>query len=496
MRDGIAPRASLFRACVQEFTLEPKRTTEHMTIRFDYNSALSDVIGPRHGLSVKAIESLRPRAKKIHADLVEKRKSATLGFFDLPYDDGLVRDIKSLVRKLGNIENFVVLGIGGSSLGAICLHNALMHNYRNMLPDKVRKGPRLFVLDNSDPEILARLLEWIDVKKTVFNVISKSGGTPETMAQFMVIVEMLKKKVGAKALAKHLVATTDRAKGLLRPFADANGLDSFLVPDNVGGRFSVLSSVGLVPAAVVGIPIERLLAGAREMDKRTSKNDLMQNPAYLNAAIHYLLDTKKSKTISVMMPYSNALREVSDWYCQLWAESLGKAKNIKGETVNIGQTPTKALGATDQHSQVQLYTEGPNDKVFTLIGVEQFRVKCPIPRSFRDIPALDYLRGYDMAGLLNAELDATEFALAKSQRPSVRITIDAITPENLGGLLYLLEVQTAFAGGLYEIDAFNQPGVEEGKKATAALMGRTTEQDIVKASEIAAFLKKKRRKAI
>jgi len=468
-----------------------------MTIRFDYNAVMADVIGPQHGLTKKAIEALPPRADKLHADLLEKRKSAQLGFFALPYDALLVDAINASAKSLKGYESFVVLGLGGSALGPYCLHTALAHNYHNDLSAKQRKNhPRLYVLDNSDPEILTRLLDVIDPKKTVFNVITKSGGTPETMCQLMVIVELIKRKVGADALPKHLVAPPDREKGLLRPFTTENELASFVIPDNVGGRFSVFTAVGLLPAAVEGIDIARILAGAREMDKRCKTADLFKNPAYLNAAIHYLADTKKGKVMSVMMPYANALRDVADWYRQLWAESIGKAKDVQGKTVNVGQTPIKALGATDQHSQVQLYVEGPNDKIFTLIKTEQFRAKCPIPKSFKAIPELRYFAGHDMGELLNVELDATEFALAKNKRPSVRIILDEISPENLGGLLYMLEVQTAFSGGLYNINAFDQPGVEEGKKATAALMGRGTDKDKVKEREIAAFQKKKTYKAL
>lgn len=468
-----------------------------MTIRLDYNAALNDVVGNQHGVTMKQLEGLKEKAKAIHQDLQEKRKSAALGFFDLPYDTALASEVKACAASLKKFDNFVVLGIGGSALGPICVHNALCHNYHNLGDNKVRGGfPRLFVMDNSDPEILKRLFDIIDVKKTVFNVITKSGSTPETMSQLMVIVEMLRRQVGAKNLAKHLIATTDSSKGLLRPFADKYGLTSFIVPDNVGGRFSELTAVGLLPAAVTGINIDKLLAGARDMDKRCNTANLMENPAYLNGALHYLADVKKGKSISVMMPYANALRDVADWYRQMWAESLGKAKDLNGKTVNVGQTPVKALGATDQHSQVQLYVEGPNDKIFTLIQVEKFRAACPIPKSFKSIPEMAFLTGHDMGDLLNAELEATEFALAKNKRPSVRIILDEVTPENVGGLLYMLEVQTAFSGGLYHINAFDQPGVEEGKKATAALMGRGKAEDKKKSAEIAAFQKKKKRKAL
>jgi len=468
-----------------------------MTVRLDYNAALADVVGARHGVSLRDVEALKPRGEAIHNELVQRRRKGDLGFFDLPYDEVLVAAIKAYARSLRSYENFVLLGIGGSALGPICLHTALAHNYHNLLTPRKRKGfPRLFVLDNSDPEILARLFDLIDVRGTIFNVVTKSGATPETMAQLMTVVELIRRKVGSKALPRHLVATTDAGKGLLRPFADGNQLASFVIPDNVGGRFSVFTAVGLLPAAVEGIPIDRLLAGAREMDQRCRRSDLTKNPAYLNAAIHHLADTKRGKSISVMMPYSNALRDVADWHRQLWAESLGKAVDRQGRRVNVGQTPVKALGATDQHSQVQLYVEGPNDKIFTLIQVERFRAKCPIPTSFRDVPELDFLKGCDMGDLLNAELEATEFALARNQRPSVRIVLDEITPENVGGLLYMLEVQTAFAGGLYDINAFDQPGVEEGKKATAALMGRQEPADLRKAAEIAAFREKKKRRAL
>ncbi|MFP4378869.1 MAG: glucose-6-phosphate isomerase [Candidatus Sumerlaeia bacterium] len=469
-----------------------------MSIKYDYNAALSDVVGNRHGVTLKSIQALQKRADAIHEDLIEKRESKQLGFYDLPYDTDLADQILDCAKKVKKYENFVVLGIGGSALGPICVHSALAHNYHNLVDSKKRKGfPRLFVMDNSDPEILAKLLDVIDVKKTIFNVITKSGKTPETMSQLMVIVELIKRKAGAKALPKQLIATTDTSKGLLRPYADAQELEhTFIVPDNVGGRFSELTAVGLLPAAVEGVDIKGMMAGAREMDERCKTSDLFKNPAYLNSAIHYLADTKKGKVISVMMPYSNALRDVADWYRQMWAESLGKAKDVSGAKVYAGQTPVKALGATDQHSQVQLYVEGPNDKIFTLIQVEKFRAQCRIPKSFRAISELDFLKGNDMGELLNAELEATEFALYKAKRPSVRLILDEITPENVGGLLYMLEVQTAFSGGLYNINAFDQPGVEEGKKATAALMGRGLPEDKKKTEEIKKFQKKKTHKPV
>jgi len=395
----------------------------------------------------------------------------------------------NLARK--GFDNFVVLGIGGSALGPICVHSALAHPYHNLLSKKQRKGaPRFFVLDNADPEWVGKLSEAIDLKRTYFSVVSKSGSTPETLAELMVFYSKVAKIVGKSSADKQFCATTDPAKGSMRELAVKKGWPILEIPQRVGGRFSVLSAVGLFPAAVEGIPIDRLLKGAADMAKRCESPDIFENSAYLYSAIHYLADVKKGKTMSVMMPYSNALRDVADWNRQLWAESLGKAEDDDNRIVNVGQTPIKALGATDQHSQVQLYAEGPNDKIFTFVGAKKFRNSCRIPRSLPSLANLSYLCGADMGKLLNEELNATEFALTKNKRPCLRIELDKISPENIGGLFYMLELATAFSGELYNINAFNQPGVEEGKQATAALMGRNKLEDRKKRAEIAKANKK------
>jgi glucose-6-phosphate isomerase len=468
-----------------------------MAIRFDYNNVLDSRVGRQHGLSLRSIRALQKRTRIIHDDLRQRRESGELGFFDLPYDLALAKRVRELAQKLrARFSNFVLLGIGGSALGPSCLHTALRHYYYNSSKKAREGGPRMIFLDNADPELMAGVLDTCALKNTVFNVISKSGATPETMSQFMVFFDAVGRKLGKKALKRHFVATTDDESGFLRRIVDEYQLESLPVPGNVGGRFSVMTAVGLLPAAVSGIDIRQLLKGGARMDKVCSRTDLMSNPAYLNAAIHYLLDVRRGKSISVMMPYANALKDVADWYRQLWAESLGKRFDLHGNEVFVGQTPVKALGATDQHSQVQLYLEGPNDKVFNLIEVEKFRRKCPVPRSLSSLPELDFLTGADMAKLLNAELAATEFALTQGQRPNVRFTLDAITPQNVGGLLYLLEVQTAFAGGLYGINPFDQPGVELGKKATAALMGRGKPEDQAKLREVTKHQKSRKMKPL
>ena len=264
-------------------------------------------------------------------------------FLICPYDKALASRVNKVAKDIRKrCDTFVILGIGGSALGPICIHTALRHYYHNVDANARKKDPRLFVVDNSDPEMMMSLLDIIDLKKTVFNVVSKSGTTPETMTQFMVFFDKVVRKVGVKNIAKHFVATTDESKGFLRQLADEYGLDTLPIPDNVGGRFSELTAVGLLPAAVSGVNINQMLSGAAKMDKVCSNPDLMKNPAYLNAAIHYLLDTKKGKSISVMMPYSNALKDVADWYRQMWAESLGKKFDLKGNVVHVGQDASQS----------------------------------------------------------------------------------------------------------------------------------------------------------
>ncbi len=461
----------------------------------DFNNVMASAVGKKHGITPAEIKAFEKRTKTYHKRLLVERKNETLGFYDLPYQDVLVNDIRGTVAELkGRFENFVVLGIGGSALGNIALQASLNHPFYNLLDRKGRNGfPRIFVMDNVDPEYFSGLLDVIDAKKTLFNLISKSGGTAEPMSQYMVIREILRRKLGKRA-KNHVIATTDREKGLLREVVGREKFESFVIPDNVGGRFSVFTPVGLLSAAMGGIDIEELLAGAAAMDSRCRTSALRKNPAYLNAVIHYIADTKKGKPMSVMMAYSNALYLIADWYRQLWAESLGKKYDLKGKIVHTGQTPIKALGATDQHSQVQLYAEGPNDKIFTLVGVQKYRREVRIPKTYQRYDALAYLGGRTMNKLIDAERTGTAVALTAAGRPNLTVMLPAITPHTVGQMMYMYEVQTAFAGKLYGINAFDQPGVEAGKIAAFALMGR--KGYAAKRKEILSDLKKSGRNIV
>ncbi len=438
-----------------------------MRIRLDVNNALQSVIGA-HGIDSAAIDSFVPRAQAAIADIAQN--SAALGWPELPSQD--VSAILATAERVRHVENFVVLGIGGSALGNIAVQSALNHPFYNDQPRGVRTTPRLFVIDNSDPDLNAGLLETLDPASTVFNVISKSGTTAETMASFLSVREHLVRTLGPQSLAQHIILTTDPTGGFLRQIGQQEGWSMLDLPPNVGGRFSVLTTVGLVSAAVTGVDIKALLAGAAYGYELASNPDVRRNPAAL-AAIINLLCADQAQNMVVMMPYAHRLRHMADWFAQLWAESLGKRYSLNGDVVNVGTTPIKALGATDQHSQVQLYVEGPYDKLVNFIAVDEYASTVTIPTAYPQLEGVAYLGGHTFNELIQAEQKATAIALSDAGRPNITHTLPAINAFTLGQLIMLFEMQTAIAGALLNINTFDQPGVEAGKIATYALLGRT-----------------------
>jgi glucose-6-phosphate isomerase len=446
-------------------------------INLYYKNVTAEIIGDEHGITDIQLKTLAKKTLPLISQLNKERKAGKTPYRDLPYNEKTVQKVKELTAELKDrCENLVVLGIGGSALGNIALQTAL-NPYMHNLDDSQRPGPRLFVFDNVDPPQLTSFLDWVGDKldKTIFNVISKSGQTSETAAQFLIIHKLLLDRLGRKGLRNQVIATTDQKKGTLRRIADDLKLQCLEVPDGVGGRFSVLSDVGLFSAAMCGIDIDSLLEGARDMDKRVSAEDFYKNPAAINAAINYHF-YNHGKKISVMFPYSYALKDLSDWYRQLWAESLGKANDLKGSEVHIGPTPVKALGTTDQHSQVQLYREGPNDKLFTFLQVNNFNQDLKIGPAPDCAPELGFLADKDLSLLLNSEKKATEYALLQSKRPCLTVILPEVNAYTVGQFIYLYEVTTSFAGALFGINTYDQPAVELGKHATFALMGKTGDE--------------------
>ena len=449
-------------------------------LKLNYKNADAVVVGEENGLNIEQeFCNYKETIANIISDL-NKRKDKPgqwLRWMNLGYSEETIWYVKEFASMVENrFDNILVLGIGGSALGGLAVTEALLKPYWNLLTPEQRNGlPRIFFLDNIDPDSINGLLNILDLKKTLVNVITKSGSTAETMSQYMIVKNILEREL-EDDYRKNIVVTTDKNVGILRQLADQEGYKTFVIPDDVGGRFSVFSAVGLLPFALVGIDIDELTNGIKDMDLALKNTDIHKNIAAQNALIHYLMDTKKGKNISVMMPYSSRLRYVSDWYAQLWAESLGKEFDNEGNKVNVGPTPVKALGATDQHSQIQLYNEGPNNKLITFIRVDNFDTVLEIPKIF-EYTGIGYLGGKTINDLINAEADSTRVALSDYSRPTITISMDRINPYNLAQLLYMYEVQTAIAGELYHINTFNQPGVEQAKNYTYALMGRSGYED-------------------
>jgi len=436
-----------------------------MTLRLDYSNMM---ISPG-GIDEKTWNGAAADFARAKRGFDKLRATGSVGFVDLGGDKELLAQVERFsAGARGKFDDVVILGIGGSALGPIALRTALRPSGWNMLDDKARGGfPRLHVLDNVDPETIAALLGRLRLERTLFIVTSKSGGTAETMAQFLIVHDRI---TAAKLdVGKQMVFVTDPKQGALRPLAQRLKVPALDIPPNIGGRFSVLTPVGTLPAALIGIDVKSLLAGAAEMAKRCDGEDLSGNPAGVYAMLQWIADTQLRKTIAVFMPYSDPLRDFAAWFVQLWAESLGKKKP---DGTSVGSTPLAALGATDQHAQVQLFMEGPADKTVTFVAVKERSTDLKIPDGFPDVKELGYLTGHSLAELIDVEQRATAGALARRGRPNMTIHLDRVDATHVGQLMMLLEIATAYTGQLYGIDAFDQPGVELGKQFAYAQLGR------------------------
>ena len=449
-------------------------------ITLDYQFSDSKIIGAEHGLDIQQeFQNYKDTIANIILNLYQRKEIPGQGlrWMDLGYSEETVWYVKEFASQVkGKFNNILVLGIGGSALGGLAVTEALLKPYWNLLTDEQRENlPKIFFLDNIDPDSMGALFELLDWEKTLVNVITKSGSTAETMSQFMIVRNIMAQKLGSE-YRNHIVATTDKHIGILRQIAEQEGYKTFDVPDDVGGRFSVFSAVGLLPFALLGLDVDSMIDGIKSLDQVLKNTNIFENIAAQNALIHYLMDVKKGKCHTVLMPYSTRLRYVSDWFIQLWAESLGKNRDKQGNLFVCGSTPLKAVGATDQHSQLQLFNEGPNNKLINFIRVQNFDKTLDIPEIYQ-YTGIGYLGGKSINQLIDAEADSTRFTLADYNRPSVTLSLQSVNAYYVAQLLYFLEVQTAIAGELYNIDTFNQPGVEQVKNYTYALMGRAGYED-------------------
>jgi glucose-6-phosphate isomerase len=377
-------------------------------------------------------------------------QSKNLGFLDLPKNQLQLQKILDFAKQnRSKYENIVILGIGGSMLGPQVLLDVFDQKV-------VESKLKIYCLDNIDPDLIFGVTQKINLAKTLFLVQTKSGTTPETLAQFFYFLDLCKKQ--KLVIQDHFVFVTDPIVGYLRKFAIQNKIVSFEIPANVGGRFSVLSPVGLVIASLINLDIKSLMSGAQ---------NILQNYFYeektevLNfSAIQYIL-AQKNKNINVLMPYSSRLKTLSSWFVQLLSESIGKQTKSK---TSVGITPLPALGATDQHSQLQLFKEGPDDKLIIFIEVQKQQKNPIIPEILE--PEFDYLSKKSFKELLGAEFLGTRQSLTESFKPNLTLRIDKVDEFHLGQLFMFFQLSIAFLGEMFEINAFDQPGVERSKILT------------------------------
>ncbi|CAN5122839.1 glucose-6-phosphate isomerase [soil metagenome] len=395
-----------------------------------------------------------------------------LGFAKLPYAS--TSEIQALADHVAaEVASVIVIGIGGSDLGTRAVQRMLNHQYYNFAAEYRNGRPQLFFAgDTTDPVPLQEIMDVVDLSKTTLVMVSKSGNTLEQMATFILLRDRVIAAVGSETAKQRIITVTDPETGLLRKITDQEGYRSLSVPQDVGGRFSVLSAVGLFPLAIAGIAIDDLLAGAREIAEMDESSQAASLP--LQFATHQYLAFTQGMPMSVLFAYTYSMREFGLWYRQIWAESLGKKLSRSGKEVCTGPTPIAAVGPTDQHSQVQLYIEGPKDKIITFVTVEESFVDLELPRAFETIPSISYLGGKHMKEVVQHEALATAKALHLEGRPSVSLSVTKLDAHHVGMLLYFFELATAYGGEFWDVNAYDQPGVEHAKILMNEAMGKPT----------------------
>lgn len=439
-----------------------------MTLRYDATGLKPSVVGEARGVSEIDRNRLGPRLIEAHQAIRTAHERGGLGFIDCPLQDVEAILTWAADKRAEGFRDQVVIGIGGSSLGSRALYEALAEDPQG---EGSENGLRTYFTENIDPVGVARLFDRLDLRQTLFIVVTKSGSTVETMSKFWLAFDRVCAEVGEANASRHFVAITGPKNDGLRALAEHYGFESFEVPTNIGGRFSVLTPVGLVPLALAGVDIRGLLAGALRARECASLADMEQNTLLQVTADIFSLYSRGVDQI-VMMSYSDQLLPLADWFRQLWAESLGKAHDRAGKRVNVGMTPIKALGVIDQHSQAQLYMEGPNNKLMVFLEVASFGREVRVPTRPGLPASLAHLAGLDFGDILAAELQGTRRALQEAGRPTSTWRFDAVQAEDLGAFVFAWEFVTALMGELLDIDAFDQPGVELGKKLAHGLLGR------------------------
>jgi glucose-6-phosphate isomerase len=438
-----------------------------LTINLDNPSLTDRKLNDGTELGAVRLE-LAQQYATIHSDLEARRGEWPLGWLDLPWGGEMALKAEELGGAYARqFSDLIVCGIGGSALGTQAVYAALDR------PDAPLR--RLEVVDNVDPAQLSWISMRLMTSNPAVNVISKSGGTLETMSGFFYLLKLLElTKGGPERITDRIIATTDAERGLLRELALKRGWDTLPVPGDVGGRFSVLTPVGLFPLAFAGVDIAALLGGAREMQEQCLNQPVAQNPAFMLAATHYLLSTRGGINQTLQYIYGDPLMLLGDWFRQLWAESLSKAQKLDG-TTGSGEcmTPLVARGSTDQHSQNQLYMEGADDRLYGFVAAEQW-FNDPLVELAEDADhgKLGYMDRRRFSDLLNACCHGTRDALLEAGRPVYEITFPEVSARTIGAFLQLWMLATAYAGLLYNVNAFDQPGVERSKQITKDVLAK------------------------
>lgn len=431
-------------------------------VKFDY----SKTAGYVHEHEVESMKALTESARKL---LLSKSGAGNdyLGWIDLPvdYDKEEFARIKKAAEKIkSDSDVLVVIGIGGSYLGARAAIEFLGHNFFNSVSKDLRKAPEIYFVGNSiSSNYLAGLVDVIGDRDFSVNIISKSGTTTEPAIAFRVFKKMLEEKYGKDGAAKRIYATTDKAKGALKKLADAEGYEEFVVPDDVGGRFSVLTAVGLLSIAVSGVDIDELMAGAASARKRCIENDFDNNDAMQYAALRNIM-LRKGKSVEILCDYEPSLHYTLEWWKQLMGESEGKD--------NKGLFPASVDLTTDLHSMGQFIQDGSRIIFETVLNVEKTSREIVIEKEDEDLDGLNYLAGKTMDFVNKCAMNGTILAHTDGNTPNLRVDIPEQTPFYLGELFYFFEFACGLSGYMLGVNPFNQPGVESYKKNMFALLGK------------------------
>lgn len=421
------------------------------------------------GISTKEISRYNSKVKKIYNNLLQKSddENEFVGWLNLPtnYDKKEFSRIKKAARRIRkNSQAFVVIGIGGSYLGARAVIESLTSNFANMMPEETRKSPQIFFVGNSiSPNYINELIECIGDKDISINVISKSGTTTEPAIAFRIFREYLESKYGAEEARDRIYITTDKKRGALKQLADEQEYETFVIPDNVGGRFSVLTAVGLLPIAVAGINIDKLMEGAKTAQDDYTEENVKYNQCYKYAIVRNIL-YKKDKTTEILANYEPKLHYFTEWWKQLYGESEGKEHK--------GIFPAGVELTTDLHSMGQYIQDGKRNLFETVINVEETKTDIKIKKDEDNLDGLNFLAGKTMNYVNKQAMQGTIEAHVSGGVPNIIINIKKLNEETIGELIYFFELACAISGRILGVNPFDQPGVEAYKKNMFRLLGK------------------------